>query len=323
MKEKYKNYNKDRIAKDLRNVKIPTRLRDFIHEYSKVGSRKEFIWKWSYKVVEEITLSSVSVKLEDLYCAKVLLIMLVVLLDDSVDEKKDEELFHALSNSMSDPIVPKISRVEVSLLKGKRKQYFNIALKILTSLINEFKEYPSFDKYIELFRFDFMQMVNSMRYANLVSREPFLMNTKEYFEYFAGNMQGKLSGTVDLMASKKIDESELGSIRTILCHSQVMARIGNWLSTWRRELKDCDYSSVIFPLSVEKGFFNIENIKKGNLDLSDQQQAEIKEQLLSIWRSHYDEISSFRKKIHSIDVRKFQRGLENLLQLHLSSEGMK
>ncbi len=63
-----------------------------------------------------------------------------------------------------------------------------------------------------------------------------------------------------------------------------MARIGNWITTWKRELKEGDLSSGVFAYAVSKNVVNSEELKKLNEDeiISRIENSGVIEQLVSI-----------------------------------------
>jgi len=170
-----------------------------------------------------------------------------------------------------------------------------------------------------------MQMINSMYYSCLVNLHPFSINFTENRIYTASNMIVYLYIDTDLMASPSFDINELGKLREMLWYVQQMARIGNWITTWKRELKERDFSSGVFAYAISKGILRSEEL--GKLDESENirriENSGITEQLFSIWKENQRKAISISENLKSVDGSALLKGFENLMKFHLASEGFK
>ena len=97
------------------------------------------------------------------------------------------------------------------------------------------------------------------------------------------------------------------------------------MSTWKRELKEKDFSSGIFAYLVSKGFVSAR-------DLSEMDEGKIVEivetsnaveYFLDKWRENYRKVEEIGKGMKSVDVKALLRGFETLLKFHLATEGYK
>ncbi len=109
-----------------------------------------------------------------------------------------------------------------------------------------------------------MQMINSMYYSCLVNLYPFSINFTENSIYTASNMIVYLYIDTNLMASPSFDIRELGKLREMLWHVQQMARIGNWITTRKRELKEGDFTSGVFAYALSNNILKHDEL--GRLD---------------------------------------------------------
>lgn len=129
----------------------------------------------------------------------------------------------------------------------------------------------------------------------------------------------------DLMASPNFDFNELPLLRGVVWYAQQMARIGNWLSTWKRELREKDLSSGVFAYLLSKNLVSPDNL----LELSEEEAIElvdkagVVEHFLTKWRENYWRVEEIGRNIKSVDIKKLLKGLENLLKFHLATEGYK
>jgi len=101
-----------------------------------------------------------------------------------------------------------------------------------------------------------------------------------------------------------------------------MAKISNWLSTWKREVERGNFISGVFSYLVSSGLiFPYELI-----DLNENEVTEVVEMfgvhdyLIKLWKENYEKIKVIRANIKSLDVDLFLNGLEKLLKFHLVTE---
>ena len=138
-------------------------------------------------------------------------------------------------------------------------------------------------------------------------------------------MDMMVHGTLDLMCSSDFDPVELGHVRSMLWSASWMGRIGNLITTWERELYERDYSSGVFALAIDEGYFTSEELY--TLDPEEIKRRIYKfrceEYFLMQWYQCRERICSLTSKIKSFDVMKYVQGLDSLLRLHLGSRGLK
>ncbi len=249
---------------------------------------------------------------DDIIDLRILITILDVIFDDFADKKRDWKTVSLFRSIILDnkECKDENERFVKDLWDG-----------ILTKLYN----LPLFSQYKELFIYDTMQMINSMYYSCLVNLYPFSINFTENSIYTAPNMIIYLYIDTDLMASPSFDINELGKLREMLWYVQQMARIGNWITTWKRELNEGDFSSGVFAYAISKGI-----LKPKELDRLDNyeivrriEDSKVVEQLFSIWKENCQKALSISGKLKSVDGFALLKGFENLMKFHLASEGFK
>jgi hypothetical protein len=104
-----------------------------------------------------------------------------------------------------------------------------------------------------------------------------------------------------------------------------MARIGNWLSTWKREVKEKDYSSGVFAYVFSNKIIDIDEIKNltENEIIKRIENSCVKDYFLSIWKENYLKLLSYKDRIKSVDMKAYLDGLETVIKFHMASEGFK
>ncbi|MBL7156513.1 MAG: hypothetical protein ISS87_02890 [Candidatus Pacebacteria bacterium] len=319
-----KQLTSERIEKEIKaiqKVKLPPELQKWVKEYEKVGDRDEFIWKWIFKIPQINTFSSVSQKyLISLQNTKFLVSMFFILIDDISDKMKNKKLLDTLmAISFSSNLI------QLNSLSSKEKKYFQLTIKLWNHIEKEIKKYPRYKKFRDIFIYDFRQTTNAMLYAYLINKNLTLINNTEYWLYAPHGFQGMVYSTLDLMCSPSFNIKELRPVREIIWRTQIMIGIGNWVSTWERELKDNDFTSGVFIYALNFKVLTTDDFKKENEPdvVKKIKESKIEKRLLEKWGSNYNEINKIGKKIRTINIRKFLRGLKKLLVLEMSSKGHK
>ena len=311
-----------REIEKIKRVKLPPELEKWVEEYKSMeGERDDFIWKWTYNISRIITLSSVKKEYKkSAWETKFLMIMFVVLIDDVVDKHKNDKLLKEL---LKIPFYK--SFVRFNKFDRKEKKYIKFVIKLWQNIENINRKYPRYNEFKEIAEFDIKQLLNSMEYAYLVNENNYLINRDEYNIYFSYNMQLITDIMIDLSCSLKFNLSELSIIRKISLHAQRMARIGNWITTWEREINEEDFTSGVFAYALEDGIIFLSDMKKSNkLKLIKKiKKSKIEKKLLEEWEDNYKEIKKLSNKIKTINIDDFLVSLEKVIFMHLVSRGYK
>jgi hypothetical protein len=316
-----------KINTEVGTFELTPSLKRWVREYNKIGEglrTTDYFWKWIFRTAKTITLPFTINKYRDsLFEIKTLLIMFVVLLDDVFDKTKETELGNAL---LKIPFEYININTEINNLKVNTKKYFQFTKKLWSYLEKKIQKYPKYKEYRKIFEFDIKQLLNEMEYSRLINENYFLANKTEFFAYFSHNMQAIIDVTLDLMCSHDFDIKILGTIREIAIEAQKMARIGNWVSTWEREVKEEDFTSEVFIEAINSKILGFEDLKKENeLEIVEKiKKGHIENILFQYWENSYKEISAMGKKINQKPlVNEFLKNLEKLIIFHLSSRGYK
>lgn len=296
-------------------------LEHWAQEYSRVGSRNPYLWRWCCCGVEVTTLPCVRPDLRgELGDTKVLGVMLDVLLDDVADQQGDADLLeHLLSLPYGRP------QTDLPQFPPEKQAYVRFTAEVWDEIQGRVRQYPYFDEYAELLRYDYLQLLNAMRYSYLLNQNPALLNLAEHDLYSPHNMHMMVSATLDLMCSPGFDRAELGLLREAVWHAQWMGRIGNLITTWQRELGEGDYSSGVFASAVSRG-----DLRVGDLLAGDRERIEgaVKRgghetYFLERWQRHRRHLLVMQTRLRSVDLNELVAGLDRLICLHLGSRGQK
>jgi hypothetical protein len=303
------------------NKQLNPDLMKWVDGYAQVGKRNLYLWKWVRQGVEVTTLSSVDYGLFDFACdTKVLGVVLDVLLDDIADRHGDDQLLEQLLAVPFDD-----SRLQLSHVRAEDRAYAEFTIDLWQEIKRRTKTLPLFKRFAAIWRYDYLQLFNGMRYSHMINEDVALLNLAEHDLYSPHNMHIMVSSTVDLMCSPGFDRSELGRLRDAVWHAQFMGRIGNLITTWERELGDGDYTSGIYARALADGDITLDMLKTRNAEAIGQaiRAAGHEAYFLQRWAQLRKRLVELAPKVRSVDLAALLRGYERLIRLHLGSRGYK
>lgn len=311
---------KEKILEQVFKYELSDSVQHFVNKYDQIfGKRTNFLWKWLGVVYKEsgVTLSTVDPKLLDSVTdAKILFTMFFSILDDISEFYKDEKLLESMLGIVSDsPTVSNIEENEKLFLFKELWDHFQ----------KDVSKYPRYKEFKDIFKYDFNQMTNSVRFCYLMNKNPEYMNLQEIEIFESYNMIVFLLNGIDLMASPKFEIEDLSHLRTVFWNAQQMARIGNWLSTWKREIKEKDFCSGVIAYALSEHIITIDDLKNLNEKkiIHKIENSNVVDYFTNTWNKRYQTIKKFKNSIESVDMDKYLGGLETLIKLHLASEGFK
>ena len=304
----------------IQKVKLPPDLQRWVKEYEKVGERDAFLWKWVYKITQITTLPIVSEEYrKSVWKIKTLLVVFDSLLDDIADKEKNGKLLEELIK-----VAFKQPYIKFDHLNRREKNYLESAMRLWNYILKSIEKYPKYLEFKEIFKYDISQLLNTMEYAYLINKNPYLINKVEHLLYLSANMTTMICYTIDLMCSS-FNTQKLRKLREIAWEAQKMARIGNWITTWERELKEDDFTSGVIPYALENNLITVENLRKENKEgiIKKIKESEIEDFLLGEWENSFNKVNKGIKSITSSDLEEIPKSLKKLLIMHLISRGYK
>jgi hypothetical protein len=302
-------------------VKLNDSLQPWVEGYAKVGHRNPFLWNWCRRGVEVTMLSCVEPSLQDAVCdARVLGIMLDVLLDDIADHHKDLAFLEQLLGVLETGVRP-----EASAFAPHQQAYAAFTMDVWEEIQKRIKQFPRYQEFAELLRFDYRQLFNVMRYSRLLNEYPEMFNLVEHDLYTPHNMHMMISATMDLMCSPAFDRAELAILREVVWRAQCMGRIGNLVTTWQREIGENDFTSGVFARAISCGDLSVSDLSSGNRAYLETviKRQEHEEYFLRRWQSYRREMLAMRSRTRTVNVSNLVAGLQRLICLHLGSRGKK
>ncbi len=313
------------IIKQISSTPLPNEVLKFTKRYEENGGKRDaFLWKWAKSLENSgLVFSCVDKEIFDSVVNKrILMTLLVSILDDTADYYKNKELLDSLLEIVLDG--KGLNRY--SNLSESNLAMVELSMDLFSFINNSISEYPNYSQLEHSFRYDLKQTLNSFDFSYLVNTEPLYNNLKDVYTYCPHNMAFFLYHDIDLMASTEFDLKELPLVREVIRKSQLMARIGNWLSTSKRELHENDFSSALFAYALSVNIIDLADLEEKKVEKMERvvlENPRVINHFLNEWERNYREIETFAPKIKSLDVNRYLEGLKTLMLFHLVSIGLK
>lgn len=306
-----KKLTPERIKKELAEIQaieLPENLQKWVKEYKKVGDRVDITWKAFLKAQEVLNYFSVPVKYRDcLDEIKFLFAMFTVLIDDVADKWQNKKLLSEINKLLFSN-----NSLKRGGLSQRERNYLEFTLKVWSRIKYLMEKAPRYNDFYVLFEYDVKQVINAIDYDLMINHCPALINITESWLYAPHSMQFLFTTSINLMFLPTFRMEELGLIREINWLVQKMARIGNWIYTWKREVKERDFTSGVIAYAIQ---LNGISFKKNLGQQIEAEEMKINQYLKKEWKECYYKLYSFDQKTTVIDIPKLLIGMEILLIL--------
>jgi len=301
---------------------LPPRLAALADEYDRlVGDRDRFLWRWIHSLLPSFTLSSVDDRQASrVRSVKTVLTMYVTVLDDYLERHGDRRTFSE-ARKLAEPDTsadPADAAVDA--------ETFAFVERLWATVADGIDGAPRGDEFADVFAYDLRQTANAIEYSALVSDRPHLANLSGARRFEAHNMNLFAYVDVDLMYSPEFDPEDLGPLRELCWDLQEMARIGNWLTTWERELAEGDYSAGVVVLALQEGLVSPEEVRSAadpEAIAERIRENDVESHFRKRWARLYRDVRSRDNSVDSVDVDRLVDGMATVYEYHLASEGLK
>lgn len=317
------------LLQEIENHILPPVIDDLIRDYHQFESaRPQFMWKWVHKLAPENTLPCVdSTYTEKVPIDKTIAILFITLLDDLLEKEQDNTTFQVASHI---PFEREKSPITETFHEEYNRDYVAFTQRVWDLLIERIQRSPDYDTYSELFRYDVKLANNAIEYSNFVTHHPELATTQELERYESHNMMMFAYADIDLMHTRNGVGDDFAKLREAIWHAQLMARIGNWLSTWERELTEGDYSAGIVVYALENGIISSDELKALDSDKRNVEEfidrvhaKNVEEIFIERWYEQYSKLREIDSELHELDLTRFIKGTKEVFRYHLASKGLK
>ncbi|MDS0474998.1 hypothetical protein [Natrinema sp. 1APR25-10V2] len=312
----------------VRRQGLPDTVLPLIDSYDDIAAdRDRFLWRWLYQLFPTFRLSCVDDdRAHAVRDAKLVATIFAVVADDVAEQHGDRATFDELVKVPFDDRRPDPSRRDVD----------GDVVRLVTEVWGEFSRLydasPRSAEFAELLRFDLEQVVRAVEYSYLANETPGLVSERELWAHDVHNMMIYVYADIDLASAPSFDSDELSLLRQVCDRTQRMARIGNWVSTWKRELAEGDCSSGVVVHALENDIVSRDRIREIRRDPADAvvssvieaiDEADVEDHFLARWRAEYQKATQFESEVDSVDLEAYLEGFERILGYHIASEGHK
>lgn len=301
---------------------LPDHLQSLADDYADViNHRDPYLWKWFYNVSPHFRLSCVPAQHQQTVREqKLLLTFYITLLDDLADHYGDSKTFNEVRK------LPFSQETTDRDKPGVWTEYCEFTENIWKQFETDLTTSPRFNEFEEIFKYDIRQSVNAMHYGLLVNDHPEALNMAESRRYGPHNMVVYGYSGLDLMYSPSFDKRDFGELRDVIWDIQRLGRIGNWVSTWERELPEGDYTSGVVISALEDDVISLDELeddtdREALVDRIDEHDHE--QQLLEEWEALFEELKQAEYTTETVDIHEMVSGMQMVLSMHLSSRGQK
>ncbi|PSQ15271.1 hypothetical protein BRD00_14950 [Halobacteriales archaeon QS_8_69_26] len=312
----------------VRDHTLPPAVSGVVDEYdARVGDRDRFLWKWAHHLFPKFTLSSVpDGDVEPLRDRKLLGLIFVSVLDDVAEKCGDRITFEEATK------VPFDDRSVNHDREGVDRE----ALSFLSDVWDRFApgvaDGPRAGEFEDVFQFDFRQVLNAIDYSYVGNQDLEFVNGSELRTYESHNMMVFAFADIDLIHSPSFDRSDLSTLRRVLERAQRMVRIGNWITTWERELREGDFTSGVVVYARENGIVSAEELRGLREDPDEAAVAavasairdeDVEDVFMRRWQRELTLARRHEGATDSVDVGAYLDGVETVMEYHLASRGLK
>jgi hypothetical protein len=309
------------VLQQLHGERVPAELQPLLDHYDEVTTdRSRLLWKWLWHVFPEFRLSSVPDRhTAAARRAKFGLSVFMTVLDDLSERHRDRETFEAGR---------KIPFAGASApTAGVDDGAYELLRHAWEATESYLDDAPRRDRFGELFDFDLRQSLNSMDFNRLVNESPALASRTGAELYDTHNMLLYLYVDIDLAFSPGFDTADLPTLRDVTWEAQRLVRIGNWVTTWERELAEGDFTSRVVVEAMEQGVVTRAELQAGSVPVDRLVErirgTDIEHDLLRTWNDIYGDLTATDHGVDSVDLDGFIDGIRYILEVDVKARGYK
>lgn len=308
------------LIDSVNRVTLPDPVDSFADEYAALfDDRDRFLWRWIYSLFPAFTLSSVAPSARQrVRTQKTILTMYVTVLDDIVDQHDDLRTLEEARRLVYAPDTVERERV------GVTSDQFSFIETLWSEFQSGLTGAPRYSEFEEILEYDVRQTTNAMHYSALLNRNPRIANLDGARRYDAHNMVMFPYADVDLMVSPQFALEDFGAVRDLLWDLQELARIGNWLTTWRREVHEGDHTAGIVVEALQEGVITPNELRNAPSEVIGAiVRNGIEQRFRERWEQKYRDVTAQEFEATSVDLDALVDGMETVFEYHQASEGHK
>lgn len=309
-----------RVVERVKGAALPPFFAEMVDRAKGFTRRRDYAWKWCYEAMKHTQLSCVDPIYSHLLDnTKLCGFLLSILLDDLADEAHDPTLIQEAikmmqsRNGLDVRKVPPADRPQADFLNG-----------LWDMIQKNVWQFPRYFEFRDLLYYDFERIADTLRYAHLSNNRTRMINEQEAILHEGNNINVMIDAMLDIMCSPAFVHDELGNLREIAWHGQMMCKIANWVATWRREVAVNDWTSGIIAAALRANVISHADLDARN-DKKVIEKIEnscVEADFLWKWEQHRSWILENVGVVRSVDVKRYLAGLEKFFQMQLFSKGL-
>lgn len=273
--------------------------------------RTSFFWKWIQVAFEIVRLNiSPNYFIHD-HSLKCRSAMVTYLLDDICDTTQDESCFKRGIAALSG----KISKNESDLNTLLYQAWVSVQ-----NDIQKAQNYP-------LLKNDIVEAYEkqwySLRYS-LTLLDKSAIDWDAYIEFIPHTTSVYMGGLIDLLFTPNILSSQVEQLKKVFLLTQKMAQIGNWVTTWEREVDHNDFTSGVVVFAIENNWVRRGDIKNRNAEAlkRDIERSPSENYFLTMWKESREECCQLSKQLDIPLVDEYINSFSTILFMQLASVGL-
>lgn len=288
-----------------------------------IGDRDRSLWRWFTRSTAEFQLSCVDPEQAQVARdAKVLATMFITVIDDVAECHGDRETVAELLK------VPFEHQRADPTRAGVASEYVEYQQELWSALRDAYADGPRAEEFVELLLFDIRQAFQAVEYSALMAQYPTLATERELWTYDAHNMMVCCFADIDLANASSFDIDDLAVVRRVVFRTQRLARIGNWIATWERELTEGDCSSAVVVRALETGVIDASQLRavqerssEASVDsvVAAIRESSVEEHFVDRWDDEYAAAATFASAADSVDLQTYLEGFETIFRAQLAN----
>ncbi|ESP90073.1 hypothetical protein [Candidatus Halobonum tyrrellensis] len=309
---------------DLRARSLPPVVERLVEDYrSAFACRDRYMWGWLDAVLPEFRLDSVPGRYEDVADeGRLLVSVYVTALNDLSDRRSDYTAFEAAAR------VPREGPPEPG--SPADEPAVRVAADAWAALVDRLADAPNFEYYRATLHEALAGSAEAQRHSVAVADDPESADYDECLRAQSSTMCMDALATVDLICSPGVDPNDEPELREAIELVEPLGRIGNWLTTWERELSEGDLANGVVVRAVDDGVVSSSDVFRARDDPSYRplfaeriREASV-ERTIGRERARRLERACEREwETTSIDLDGFVRAMETVWSYHEASAGHK
>ena len=309
---------------ELRDRGLPRSVERLADQYEAVlGCRDRYIWGWLDVVLPAFELDCVPPRHRDLADeGRILVVLYVTAMNDLSDRREDQAAFEAAAR------VPTDGRPEVG--DDSDEPAVRLAAAAWESILARLSDAPRFEEYRGRLERDLAATADAQRHAARTTAGPGCAGYEECLTRQSPTMCMDALATVDLMCSPGFDPADEPSLREAVRAVEPLGRIGNWLTTWERELAEGDLANGVVVRAVEEGAVTPADVERARTkpgfrptfnDLI--HESGVERDIDRDWEERYRRADGTAWDADSVDLDAYVAAMQTVREYHTASYGYK